>query len=143
VEGAPDRRPIVVVTSNSAKSLPEPFLRRCLFFNIRSPGATRRREIVERRNHPFARRKPLFDQAMRFFDELQPQLGRAPGTAELLAWLTALEREAVLAEEKRSEGASLQSLRDLVGVSLGAIAKTKDDLALAQATASNATQGWP
>src|ERR1700730_1708267 len=67
IAGEPKLRPILVITSNSEKSLPEPFLRRCVFHHIRSPDDQRRREIIERRQHPFVQRKELFDGAMQFF----------------------------------------------------------------------------
>jgi MoxR-like ATPase len=124
IVGEPQSRPIVVITSNSEKSLPEPFLRRCVFHHIKSPDDHRRREIIHRRKHPFAGRPELFDEAMRFFDRLRV-LSRAPGTAELLAWLTTLD--AAVARQ-RSEP---ESLRGLVKPTLGTVAKTKDDLELA------------
>src|SRR5262249_37805626 len=68
VNGAPALLPVVVITSNSEKSLPEPFLRRCVFHHIKSPDDARRREILSRRQHPFTRRGPVFEEAMRLFD---------------------------------------------------------------------------
>jgi MoxR-like ATPase len=134
VDGAPERRPIVVITSNSEKSLPEPFLRRCVFHHIRSPDDARRRDIVSRRQHPFAQRSELFDGAMRFFDVLHgspehpPELGRPPGTAELLAWLTVLEERA-----SRPKGEVLRGLKGIVRHTLGTLAKTKEDMERAEA----------
>jgi MoxR-like ATPase len=130
IEGVPDLRPIVIITSNSEKSLPEPFLRRCVFHHIASPDDTRRKEIVARREHPFADRKQLFHQAMRYFDSLNV-LSRAPGTAELLAWLTALEEE-VKGLEKQKGIDSIKTLKGLMGSALGTLAKTKEDLELAE-----------
>lgn len=124
VEGTAAHRPVVIITSNSEKSLPEPFLRRCVFHHIASPNEARRREIVERRGHPFAKRGPLFEHAMRLFDRLHASLGRPPGTAELLAWLTALEHE--VARMPVSE--QPQSLAKIVPHTLGTLAKTKEDL---------------
>jgi len=139
VDGAPEHRPIVVITSNSEKSLPEPFLRRCVFHHIRSPDDTRRRDIVSRRGHPFAKRVELFDAAMRFFDllhgapERSPELGRPPGTAELLAWLTVLEERASRAQVILPKGEVLRSLKGMVRHTLGTLAKTKEDIERAEA----------
>jgi MoxR-like ATPase len=128
IEGAPEHRPVVVITSNSEKSLPEPFLRRCVFHHIKSPDDARRREIVARRCHPFVRREAAFEEAMRLFDRLHDRLGRPPGTAELLAWLTALEDEAKRAELRQAAGTPLTSLKGILEPSLGTLAKTKEDL---------------
>jgi MoxR-like ATPase len=130
IEGEATLRPIVVITSNSEKSLPEPFLRRCVFHHIRSPDDARRREIVERRQHPFAERTHLYDQAMRFFDRLST-LSRTPGTAELLAWLTALE-DAVKRQESKDNTKPLRSLKGIIKPILGILAKTRDDVDLAE-----------
>jgi len=129
IAGEPKLRPVVVITSNSEKSLPEPFLRRCVFHHIKSPDDRRRRDIIERRKHPFARRGPLYDEAMRFFDRLNV-LSRAPGTAELLAWLTALER--VVQQQQTGGQRPLASLKGMIKPSLGALAKTNDDLELTE-----------
>ncbi|MCW3474181.1 MoxR family ATPase [Limobrevibacterium gyesilva] len=127
VTGDPALRPIVVITSNSEKSLPEPFLRRCVFHHIRAPDEARRRQIVQRRRHPFAERTHLFEQAMTFYDRLPESLGRAPGTAELLAWLEALD-EAVRQHENGAGGGPVQTLKGLIGPTLGTLAKTREDL---------------
>jgi len=129
VEGGGDLRPAVVITSNSEKSLPEPFLRRCVFHHIDSPDDKRRKVIIEMRNHPFARRGLLYDGAMAYFEEVHGNLGRAPGTAELLAWLTALENS--VASAARS-GAPTPSLRHMIEPTIGIFAKTDDDIASAK-----------
>jgi len=128
INGTPEHRPIVVITSNSEKSLPEPFLRRCVFHYIKTSDDRRRRQIVARRQHPFAARGPLFEQAMRLFDRLHDSLGRPPGTAELLAWLTVLEEQAAHTQAQLAQGQQLQSLKGLVQQTLGTLAKTKEDL---------------
>lgn len=126
VSGDPALRPIVVVTSNSEKSLPEPFLRRCVFHHIDAPDDAFRRRIIAARFHTFLE-NPFFDRALQFFDELSTRLGRVPGTAELLAWLTVLEARSI-----QSDGTA-SSLRKLAKGTLGALAKTRDDLELAKA----------
>jgi MoxR-like ATPase len=140
VEGSHENRPIVVITSNSEKSLPEPFLRRCVFHHIRSPDDARRREIVKRRQHPFAARRELFNAAMGFFDLLHgsadrpSELSRPPGTAELLAWLTVLEDKAT---KELPEAAEVpeggQQFKRIVRHTLGTLAKTREDFERAEA----------
>jgi MoxR-like ATPase len=127
VVGDPARRPIVVITSNTEKTLPEPFLRRCVFHHIKAPDAARRLEIIIKRRHPFIGREPLFKQAMAFFEQLQERLGRAPGTAELLAWLDMLDG-VVKRAEAGPGSAKVENLRGRLRPSLGILAKTEDDL---------------
>ena len=134
IRGDPALRPVVIIASNSEKNLPEPFLRRCVFHHIAKPDADARRAIVERRMHPFARNTDLFDAAMRLFDQLANDLGRAPGTAELLAWLTVLQaRWQVAREDDRKK------LINLAKGTLGALAKTKVDLERAEATLASSS----
>lgn len=132
VEGDPANRPIVVITSNSEKSLPEPFLRRCVYHHIPAPDAKRRREIVERRRAPFAQRGGLFDEAMTLFGRVHGSLGRAPGTAELLAWLDVLETLVRRAEAAGGAVAALETEPAILRASLRALAKTQEDLESAE-----------
>jgi MoxR-like ATPase len=131
IEGQPDLRPAVVITSNSEKNLPEPFLRRCVFHHIQAPDDARRRDIVARRQHPFARRGTLFSQAMDFFDRLANELSRKPGSAELLAWLTQLE-DAVVHADAAQPNQPRDNLFGLMEPGLGVLAKTVDDLETAK-----------
>jgi MoxR-like ATPase len=127
VTGDPERRPVVVITSNTEKALPEPFLRRCVFHHIEAPGAERRMEIIAKRRHPFAVREALFGQAMAFFERIYDQLSRAPGTAELLAWLDVLD--GIVARAQADPGSpKLSTLQGRLLPSLGVLAKTEEDL---------------
>jgi MoxR-like ATPase len=85
------RRPVVIVTSNSEKDLPDAFLRRCVFHHIAFPAPERLRQIAEARLGP--------DEALRdaldlFYELRKAQLRKPPATAELLGWLIALRRSA-------------------------------------------------
>jgi MoxR-like ATPase len=88
-------RPILVLTSNSEKNLPDAFLRRCVFYHISFPSGTRLKEIVSRRIKP----TPEFtddkiDNAVLHFEEIRRMgLAKPPATAEFLAWLRVLERK--------------------------------------------------
>ncbi|MED5621949.1 AAA family ATPase [Ideonella sp. BN130291] len=130
ITGNPALRPVVIITSNSEKSLPEPFLRRCVFHHIKAPDDAMRRRIVVGRMHPFAARSQAFDWAMRLFDRLSGNLGRPPGTAELLAWLTVLE--------ERARTLPLARPAELAAGTLGALAKTREDLDRALAALADA-----
>ena len=76
----------------------------------------------------------LFDEAMDFFDRIRTQMSRPPGTAELLAWLDILETVASAIEQKQGRPPlSLLSHPELLVGSLGALAKTQEDLERATA----------
>ena len=85
-----ERRPVVVITSNNEKELPDAFLRRCFFHYIRFPDAETMRAIVEVH---FPGIKPrLVSEALRTFYEIRdtPGLKKKPSTSELLDWLKLL-----------------------------------------------------
>jgi len=85
-----ERRPVVVITSNNEKELPDAFLRRCFFHYIRFPDAETMKAIVEVH---FPGIKPrLVSEALRTFYEIRdtPGLKKKPSTSELLDWLKLL-----------------------------------------------------
>jgi len=91
VEGA--GRPIIIITSNSEKSLPEPFLRRCAFFDIPYPDSELELQaIVDGAIDDLSGGEPLVRDAIAFVRQLRADEGirKPPGIAELLAWLNVL-----------------------------------------------------
>lgn len=86
-------RPIVVITSNNEKELPDAFLRRCFFHYIKFPDAETMREIIE--VHFPGIQKQLVTKAMEIFYEVRevPGLKKKPSTSELLDWLKLLLNE--------------------------------------------------
>ena len=88
-------RPIVVITSNNEKELPDAFLRRCVFHYIEFPSAELMRRIV-RVHHPDVEDK-LLDQVIEVFYNLRglPRLRKRPSTSELIDWIAALRRSGV------------------------------------------------
>src|SRR5579871_4790392 len=78
------RRPIVLITSNNEKELPDAFLRRCFFHYIKFPDAETMRDIVE--VHFPGIKKRLVEEALRIFFEVRevPGLKKKPSTSELL-----------------------------------------------------------
>jgi len=94
VRAHPDYRPIVIVTSNSERALPDAFLRRCVFYNIPFPSEDRLEEIVLTRVGALGDATAgITRELLDFFGRLRtPSLGlrKRPGTAELLNWATAL-----------------------------------------------------
>jgi len=86
-------RPIVVITSNNEKELPDAFLRRCFFHYIKFPDRETMRDIIE--VHYPGIQKNLVSKAMDIFYELRdvPGLKKKPSTSELLDWLKLLLNE--------------------------------------------------
>ena len=96
-------RPIVIITSNNEKELPDAFLRRCFFHYIRFPDAETMCEIVDV-HHPRLK-KHLLDRALRMFFDLRevPGLKKKPSTSELLDWIKLLVAEDIPPEALRSD----------------------------------------
>ena len=83
-------RPIVIITSNAEKELPDAFLRRCIFHYIAFPDEEKMREII--RVHYGDIDKKLCDNALQAFYEIRKmnELQKKPSTSELLDWIQAL-----------------------------------------------------
>ncbi|MGI6722645.1 MAG: AAA family ATPase [Anaerovoracaceae bacterium] len=96
-------RPIVIITSNAEKELPDAFLRRCIFHYIEFPDEEKMREIVK--VHFGDIDSKLLDQAMKSFYEIREmdELQKKPSTSELLDWLQALMISGVDAERIADE----------------------------------------
>jgi MoxR-like ATPase len=94
-EIAAAERPIVVITSNNEKELPDAFLRRCVFHYIQFPNRELMAEIV-RVHHPDITDRVL-DNALEVFFGLRstPRLRKKPSTSELIDWICALKKAGV------------------------------------------------
>jgi MoxR-like ATPase len=88
-------RPVVIITSNNEKELPDAFLRRCVFHYIEFPSKELMGKIV-RVHHPDVADKVL-DQAIEVFYGLRqtPRLRKRPSTSELIDWICALKKAGV------------------------------------------------
>jgi len=97
------QRPVVIITSNNEKELPDAFLRRCVFHFIDFPSEELMKKIV-RVHHP-GLDQGLVDQAVVAFYELRavPRLRKKPSTSELIDWLAVLARSEVGAERLKRE----------------------------------------
>jgi MoxR-like ATPase len=95
------QRPIVIITSNNEKELPDAFLRRCFFHYIRFPDAETMQQIVE--VHFPGLKKRLIAEALSLFFEIRevPGLRKKPSTSELLDWIRLLVSEDVSPEVLR------------------------------------------
>ncbi|WP_055681678.1 AAA family ATPase [Jannaschia rubra] len=128
-------RPIVIITSNNEKELPDAFLRRCFFHYIRFPDAETLAKIVEV-HHPGI--KPaLLTAALTQFFALRDQQGlkKKPSTSEMLDWLKLLLAEDLNAEDLRADpGTALPRLH-------GALLKNEQDVHLFERLAFMARGG--
>src|SRR3954471_11103106 len=97
------KRPIIVITSNNEKELPDAFLRRCFFHYIRFPDKETMEKIVA--VHFPTLKKSLLREAMEVFFEVRevPGLKKKPSTSELLDWLKLLLAEDIPPEALRSK----------------------------------------
>ena len=93
IEANPELQPIVVITSNSEKDLPDAFLRRCVYYNIPFPQKERLAEIVTNRLGLYSGGSSDFlkDALELFFKLRKSSLRKKPATAELLGWMIALQ----------------------------------------------------
>jgi MoxR-like ATPase len=99
-------RPIVVITSNNEKELPDAFLRRCFFHYIRFPDPETMKRIVEV-HHPGIKQELLATALTQFYElREQPGLKKKPSTSEVLDWLKLLLAEDLAPEDLRREGAN-------------------------------------
>ncbi len=96
-------RPIIIITSNNEKELPDAFLRRCFFHYIRFPDASTMERIVG--VHYPTLKKELLSEALTAFFKVRemPGLKKKPSTSELLDWIKLLVAEDIPAEALRSD----------------------------------------
>ena len=117
-------RPIVIITSNNEKELPDAFLRRCFFHFIRFPDADTLKRIVD--VHYPGLKPRLLDAALASFLEIRevPGLKKKPSTSELLDWL-----KLILAEDLAPEDLK-RAPQDMLPKMHGALLKNEQDVAL-------------
>jgi MoxR-like ATPase len=118
-------RPLVVITSNNEKELPDAFLRRCFFHYIRFPTKETMQSIVD--VHFPGLRRELLANAMGIFFAMRdvPGLKKKPSTSELLDWLKLLVAEQIPADALRSKDDKL-----FVPPLSGALLKNEQDMHL-------------
>ena len=119
------QRPVIIITSNNEKELPDAFLRRCFFHYIRFPDRDTMIEIV--RVHYPDLKKDLLAEALNVFFEVReiPGLKKRPSTSELLDWLKLL-----LAEDVPPEVLRGGNERKIIPPLHGALLKNEQDVHL-------------
>ncbi|MBV7414476.1 MoxR family ATPase [Aeromonas sp. sif2433] len=130
------QRPVVIITSNNEKELPDAFLRRCFFHYIRFPDKAEMQAIVQL--HYPGLKEELLDEAMALFFELREVEGlrKKPSTSELLDWIRLL-----LADGISPEAMCTREPGKLVPALYGALLKTEQDLHLFEKLAFLARRG--
>ena len=118
-------RPIVIITSNNEKELPDAFLRRCFFHYIRFPERETMVEIIDV-HHPSIQ-KDLVREALNVFYEIRevPGLKKKPSTSELLDWLKLLMVDDISPEVLRTKDP-----KKLIPPLHGALLKNEQDVHL-------------
>ncbi|MCY7307209.1 MAG: MoxR family ATPase [Rhodoferax sp.] len=118
-------RPLVFITSNNEKELPDAFLRRCFFHYIKFPDAETMKSIID--VHFPGLKKELLNAAMKTFYDVRnlPGLKKKPSTSELLDWLKLL-----LAEEIPPEALHSKDEKVTVPPLVGALLKNEQDVTL-------------
>jgi len=118
-------RPVVIITSNNEKELPDAFLRRCFFHYIKFPDAHTMAEIVE--VHFPDLKKRLVSEALNVFYNVRdiPGLKKKPSTSELLDWIKLLLNEDVSPEVLRES-----DLKKIIPPLHGALLKNEQDVSV-------------
>lgn len=119
------QRPLMIITSNNEKELPDAFLRRCFFHYIRFPDTETMQEIIE--VHYPNIQSELVSEALKIFYDIRevPGLKKKPSTSELLDWLKLLMAEDLSAETLRS-----RDPKKLIPPLHGALLKNEQDVHL-------------
>jgi MoxR-like ATPase len=117
------KRPLVIITSNNEKELPDAFLRRCFFHYIKFPERETMEAIVAA--HFPGLKKALVEEALRLFFQMRevPGLKKKPSTSELLDWLKLLLSEDISPEQLRESDTS-----KLIPPLHGALLKNEQDV---------------
>ncbi len=118
-------RPVVMITSNNEKELPDAFLRRCFFHYIKFPDKETMQKIVN--VHFPGLKKELLQEALQVFFQMRdlPGLKKKPSTSELLDWLKLL-----LAEDISPEALKNQDKKAVIPPLAGALLKNEQDVQL-------------
>lgn len=129
------QRPIVIITSNNEKELPDAFLRRCFFHYIKFPDKPTMQKIVD--VHFPAIKQDLLKEALEVFFQLRevPGLKKKPSTSELIDWLKLL-----LAEDIPAEALHAKDPKTAVPPLAGALLKNEQDVHLFERLVAMARQ---
>jgi len=127
---APEQRPLIVITSNSEKNLPDAFLRRVVFYHIPFPDAVTLLRIVSKKVEGYgeADLKKVIAHFEAIRDEKQLRLRKKPATAELLQWAFLLKKIDFPADKLANLDALSDAERSKLLLSYSVLAKSKEDI---------------
>ena len=128
-----DHWPIVILTSNSEKNLPDAFLRRCVYYHLPRLDRSALLGIVRRRlrtKQLSADDEQLVEAAVDDFLQIRDELPltKPPATAELLAWITVLKRIGLNPAQLSKSPEPVEAKRDMLAFTYSVLAKTPEDL---------------
>jgi MoxR-like ATPase len=117
------QRPIIIITSNNEKELPDAFLRRCFFHYIKFPTKTEMQQIIDV-HHPNVKQE-LLAQSLDVFFELRDlqNIKKKPSTSELIDWLKLLIADDI------SQEVLMDNSNDVIPL-FGALLKNEQDVSL-------------
>lgn len=129
-------RPILLLTSNSERNLPDAFLRRCVFYHISFPDRVQLREIVERRLDLDSSFTPqMLESAIEQFEMIRDlSLKKKPATAEFLAWVRILEKMQLDVNNLEA------GQKEVLAFTYSILAKTKEDKSILERTLLESTE---
>ncbi|KAA3640964.1 MAG: MoxR family ATPase [Proteobacteria bacterium] len=121
------QRPIIIITSNNEKELPDAFLRRCFFHYIRFPDKKTMQAIIK--VHFPDLKKDLLNAALETFFEVReiPGLKKRPSTSELIDWIKLLVADDIPLETLRNK-----SIKEAIPPLYGALLKNEQDVEMLQ-----------
>lgn len=126
-EGDNQKKPVLILTSNSEKNLPDAFLRRCAYYHIEFPNKERLKEIVAA-NVPLSEEfaVQMLDKAIEHFLEIRKKgVRKKPATAELVSWVQVLNEQGI--DVRKALEGSEQEIRERLRASYVLLAKNQED----------------
>ena len=129
IKASHDYYPVIIITSNSEKHLPDAFLRRCVYYHIVFPTPDEMKDIVTGRLHNLSIDEPFLKDALGLFYELRADrhgIKKKPATAELLVWLLALR------QQSHTQNPMTEDKQAVKNTLFSTLIKTKSDLSIAQ-----------
>lgn len=127
IEAKREHRPIVILTSNSEKNLPDAFLRRCVFFHIEFPNSEKLKEILEART--FKTTGEDLDLAIEHFEYVRQTVKRKkPSTAEFISWMAIMENMEFDFGQLRNIDNLSEAAKTELKTSYSVLVKDKEDL---------------
>lgn len=126
-ETTPENRPVIILTSNSEKNLPDAFLRRVVYYHIPFPDTATLLHIVSAKVDGYSE-KDLQGLIAHFEDIRRRKLRKNPATAELIQWAALLHRMEFPAHKLEQPDKLSAQEREVLRISYSVLAKSKEDL---------------